>query len=343
MPRTRQPITAPAPSARGLDPRLAPLAEDTLARVKAGFLLDRAARGPLDARVAELAAALPVPEAHAARLRTALDEVRRDDARLHAAVGRYDGAGDEAPPAGLSEAVVAAVSGAQLEAAMLPQKRLTCTVSRLACFDTQEPGKDEIMLGGWALSTADVNAPLSQVPTVDLGKWDKGDDKPVNLLVSVTNPLPAMGITQVTVTLVLGEEDFGGFPAWMDQLFDTVFDYLLELLIPKLEEWIEDWNPPPPGPDGGLGDSLLYFLAQLVKLLAPSIIAAAKAIVIWVKDSLLAWLKSLWGDDFLGMADFSATWDPQKQSLSITPPTMPYAGKGWSYLLSVKWKVDQAQ
>lgn len=184
-----------------------------------------------------------------------------------------------------------------------------------------EPGSDEVLFGGSSVDPTGTTAAFNLGKIGDMNGGDRLAWDPLGRSVFSLEigPQVAWPIT-VGAVVILGEEDFGGFPDW------------LRTLVQKL------------------GDAAKNYIATAVGGLVGGAIggvigAAIGAAIGWCLGKLIDWLAGLWDDDLIQQQAYTLTLDAPPVArgyLQQWHEDRTYSGDGGRYVIGTEWRYNDA-
>lgn len=184
-----------------------------------------------------------------------------------------------------------------------------------------EPGSDEVLFGGSSVDPTGNTAAFNLGKIGDMGSGDRLAWDPLGRSVFSLDigPQVAWPIT-VGAVVILGEEDYGGFPDW------------LRTLLQKLGDAAKNYISSAVG-------------AAIGGALGGVIGAAIGAAIGWCIGKLIDWLAGLWNDDLIQQQGYTLTLDAppvSRGTIQQWHEDRGYNGDGARYVIGTEWRYTDA-
>ncbi len=226
-----------------------------------------------------------------------------------------------------SDAVESTSKGAAAEAVLIrPFNRLRFRVSRVKCVDEtngflgSEAGEDEISMGA---NCVDESGDTSKVPAFHVADFDDGDFKdyaPPRILTTFNTTEGTLYPKSYFVTLVLAEVDQGGFPDFLNKLWEKVRERVIAALAAAIGGAI--------GASGGPIGALIG------------------AAVGYIVGKVFEWFKSVWEDDVFPPVNTQVVLPNPFATFGGSTDTVDavatFKGHGGHYRVAYDWQLARA-
>jgi len=214
---------------------------------------------------------------------------------------------------------------------------IRCRIRKVTCIDNTDPdsGADDMIVGGAVINDKGKTFKIAQTK---IGEMDE-DDAPVKTYAPpkvFSASTLAWGVNgslegsswpkEYIATIVLCEEDNGGFPEWLDKL--------LQLIKDKVAQWAGTALGATIG--AAIGTSLFPGLGTAIG-------AGIGALIGWVLGGIIDFFESWWEDDAMPPVTSKCTVSRYRQGGHVTTSDVQHwhiKGQGGDYKLEVDWQVS---